>query len=335
MQAIDTSGFGGFDASKKVVKKKKFVRKKAPPKALAERLSKQKPRGDELRKKLIQSGKMQMQSHSKKENISVQGQSGTGEVPKRGAVRFNPVTGKMVAVTEQDTAGMVRDGAMMLPEKYLRAAAEAGLGSQNGMYSHMGALTKEMGRAKAAKAYSHSGKGSIGNGDLGGNMHGARGAGRRSGGPKPPKGRSVTVQQTAGGSTIAGFGSSGSGHGCKGHMKTNSYMAKQEKKGSNIRHSVQGRSRSIKSKKSDSGSSAYQNQKGVISGIHGCTSTKSQAFAEKKSTQSIGGGVKKSKPRRQGVTKRLGGSSAGAGETNDRDSMRAARLAALEKRGLA
>jgi hypothetical protein len=49
----------------------------------------------------------------------------------RTAVRVNPVTGKMEAVTDEKD-GLKRDGCMRLPSKYLTAALDAGLGGANG-----------------------------------------------------------------------------------------------------------------------------------------------------------------------------------------------------------
>ena len=52
-----------------------------------------------------------------------------------------PVTGKLKKV-EQKVGEKVRDGCVTFDEKYLHAAARAGLGDQNGMYSHIGVISR-------------------------------------------------------------------------------------------------------------------------------------------------------------------------------------------------
>lgn len=49
---------------------------------------------------------------------------------RRGAVKINPVTGKMEKMTEEEVG--VRDGCMKLDEKYINAAKDLGLGGGDG-----------------------------------------------------------------------------------------------------------------------------------------------------------------------------------------------------------
>ncbi len=52
---------------------------------------------------------------------------------RRGAVRVNPVTGKMEKVDASSVPeGKVRDGAMLVDARYINAAKELGLGSDEG-----------------------------------------------------------------------------------------------------------------------------------------------------------------------------------------------------------
>lgn len=50
---------------------------------------------------------------------------------RRGAVKINPVTGKMEAVTETDLTKH-RDGSLMVDDKYVNMAKELGLGGAAG-----------------------------------------------------------------------------------------------------------------------------------------------------------------------------------------------------------
>ena len=69
---------------------------------------------------------------------------------RRVPVRVNPVTGKMEAVKNdgKQTGDKVREGCMMIDRKYLSAATEAGLGSSNGMYSHLSGVRRTLGSSK-------------------------------------------------------------------------------------------------------------------------------------------------------------------------------------------
>lgn len=53
---------------------------------------------------------------------------------RRGAVKVNPVTGKMEAVTETDLTKH-RDGSLMVDDKYVNMAKELGLGGAAGASS--------------------------------------------------------------------------------------------------------------------------------------------------------------------------------------------------------
>jgi hypothetical protein len=50
---------------------------------------------------------------------------------RRGAVKVNPVTGKMVKMSEEEAGGH-RDGCLKLDEKYINAAKDLGLGGAEG-----------------------------------------------------------------------------------------------------------------------------------------------------------------------------------------------------------
>ena len=71
---------------------------------------------------------------------------------RRGAMKMNSVTGKMERMTEADLAvpaGKVRDGALLVDERYINAAKDLGLGGgEKGMYGHIKALTR-MGKGAA------------------------------------------------------------------------------------------------------------------------------------------------------------------------------------------
>jgi len=101
-------GFGGSKVSSG----------KAPSKDLVDRLSKKPLR---IPKK--------MEKSELNESQASRAADGT-----RNAMKVNPVTGKMTVVDPKSTVGKVREGCMMIDEKYLRAAAAAGLGGANGKY---------------------------------------------------------------------------------------------------------------------------------------------------------------------------------------------------------
>ena len=78
-------------------------------------------------------------------------------------------------------------------------------------------------------------------------------------------------------------------------------------------------------------------QKGVVATLGGATSSASQRLADKRANAAAQETqqarlASRPKPRRAAVSKKLGGASAPA--ASDREAMRAARLAALERRGL-
>ena len=52
---------------------------------------------------------------------------------RRGAVKVNPVTGKMEKMTAADVPpGKHRDGCMLVDDRYVNAAKDLGLGSEKG-----------------------------------------------------------------------------------------------------------------------------------------------------------------------------------------------------------
>lgn len=48
---------------------------------------------------------------------------------RRPPMKVNPVTGEMTKVERSSTEGMHRDGSLMLSDKYIHAARDAGLGA--------------------------------------------------------------------------------------------------------------------------------------------------------------------------------------------------------------
>ena len=63
---------------------------------------------------------------------------------RRGAMKVNPVTGKMERMTEAEAsmAGKTRDGCLVVDDRYINAAKELGLGNADGSYGHIKALTR-------------------------------------------------------------------------------------------------------------------------------------------------------------------------------------------------
>ena len=105
--------------------------------------------------------------------------------------KMNAVTGKFEIVSVASTKGKVRDGAMLIDQKYLRAAAAAGCGSGTGMYSHLTAVRKEVDHEKFEKERSEFHHGSSGASSQSMQRPSERsGGGNRSGGPTVKKVRS-------------------------------------------------------------------------------------------------------------------------------------------------
>jgi len=77
---------------------------------------------------------------------------------RRGAVKVNPVTGKMEKMTAADVpAGKHRDGCLLVDDRYVNAAKDLGLGSDKGAGARegRGARAGRMhvrGRAECARA---------------------------------------------------------------------------------------------------------------------------------------------------------------------------------------
>ena len=102
--------------------------------------------------------------------------------------KMNAVTGKFEIVSVASTKGKVRDGAMLIDQKYLRAAAAAGCGSGTGMYSHLTAVRKEVDHEKFEKERSEFHHGSSGASSQSMQRPSERsGGGNRSGGPTVKK----------------------------------------------------------------------------------------------------------------------------------------------------
>lgn len=51
---------------------------------------------------------------------------------RRGAVKVNPVTGKMERIPDDEIAVGKRDGCLRLDDKYINAAKDLGLGGADG-----------------------------------------------------------------------------------------------------------------------------------------------------------------------------------------------------------
>jgi len=171
---------------------------------------------------------------------------------RRVPVRVNPVTGKMEAVKpKKEDSGKVREGCMMIDRKYLQAATDAGLGSSNGMYSHLSGVRRTLGSSK----------------NIGGSSGG--GGARRH----PKKHEPVTKMTKVGGVKV---------HQISTSSKSS---APAPARRSNIKRVVQGRSRSIsnngKSRISDQGASAFSKQKGVVNTFGGSKNIRRTASSSK------------------------------------------------------
>ncbi|GBG30540.1 Hypothetical Protein FCC1311_067602 [Hondaea fermentalgiana] len=165
----------------------------------------------------------------------------------RAAVRINPVTGKMTTVAKtKDADNMVREGSMYIPKEYLHAAAAAGLGSANGMYSHMSGLRREL------------------NGG-----HNLAGPTRSGGAPRPAQ-HEPKVTRVAGNI----------------HKIDTSSSSSSGPKRSNIKQVTQGRARSLRSGTSEKpNESSYLRQKGVINSFNGACSNLRTSGASKEAPQ--------------------------------------------------
>jgi len=199
----------GFDSDKK--------KSAAPSKALVERLSKRPERAAKL----------------KSDRPAVFSDVAPAKDGSRGSVRVNPVTGKMTSVTKNANAkDMVREGSLHIPKEYLFAAAEAGLGNANGMYSHMTGLRRELSGAHNVSASASS---------------------------RPT--RKPTYEPKV--NNLGG--------------RIHKIETSNRKPRSNIKHVVQGRSRSVNSGPSKVKESSYTRQKGVINNLGGCSNTRSNS----------------------------------------------------------
>ena len=259
----------------------------------------------------------------------------------RGRVRVNPVTGALEQVASNANDGKVQEGCLRLDKKYMSGALAAGLGGGNGMYGHIGTIKKTFdsrantgGRPKDGPSY--------------GREAAATATGRETG-----RGSMSRVSATkVGGTTVHGITSKVSNPSRKKLQKNPNFNRRavgacdlggnpirgDQKRKNNVKRMVQGRSSSGKSK---GGGSSYLKSKGVVATLGGATSASTQRYQDKKAEVTEAGRragrlserTTKSGPRRQAVKGTSGGNSSAA-PRGDAAAMRAARLAALEKRGI-
>lgn len=171
----------------------------------------------------------------------------------RAAVRINPVTGKMTTVAKtKDANDMVREGSMYIPKEYLHAAAAAGLGNANGMYSHMAGIRREL--------------------NSGHNLAGPSGT-NGAGAARQPKYEPKLARV------------SGNIH----KIDTSSSNSSSAPRQSNIKQITQGRARSLRSSSSQQqpNESSYLRQKGVINSFNGtCSNLRSSKSSNQDSNNS-------------------------------------------------
>jgi hypothetical protein len=215
---------------------------RAPSKELVERLSRRPERGDAAARKEGREGVF----------VQAAGKPAAGE---RAAMKVNAVTGKMTAVEKRaDTGDMVKEGSLYIPKEYLTAAAAAGLGGQNGMYAHLAGVKRTLGSAHNM-APSAQGPGA--------------GQQQKAYVPKVTRAGGVHKIDTSGGSHKP----SSTNVGGRVHK-----IDTGPKPGSNIKHVVQGRARTIRSGEgagagSGANESSYTRGKGVINNFGGCFNT--------------------------------------------------------------
>ncbi len=271
-----------------------------------------------------------------------------GERAKRGRVKVNPVTGALVHVDDSEDDGKVREGCLRLDKKYMNAALAAGLGAGNGMYGHIGALRKELNSDRNTGSRPRDGPS---------HSRESAAAAMRRGSNSGSMSRVKT--ENVGGTVVHSITSKTSNPRRKQLKKNNAFFRQQAgshdlggnpirgdqkrppKKRSNVKRMVQGRSTSVKGSRGKG--SLYMKEKGVVATLGGATSAASQRRAENRSNevaaerqqQRLEQRAPKRQPRRVAISRKLGGGGSGGGQPQDREAMRAARLAALERRGLA
>ena len=254
--------------------------------------------------------------------------------------RVNPVTGQLEAIDESayKNDGKVQEGSLRIDKKYMNAALAAGLGSRSGMYSHIGVVNKELNSSKNSGTRPRDGPQYT---------RESAGAALRA----QPKRRSAKdasmsrVKATNVGGTTVHTIVSKTSDPTRRRLKKNpnfdrrgagaSDLGGNPVRGDQKRRPVAGVHKKKARGPKPSGSS-YQKQKGVVSTLGGCTSSSSQRYAEKKQMEKANEGAPRPKPKRvhKPITRTLGGDTSKA-SSKDAASMRAARLAALERRGLA
>jgi hypothetical protein len=261
----------------------------------------------------------------------------------RGRVRVNPVTGALVAVSDNTNDGKVQEGCLRLDKKYMSGALAAGLGGGNGMYGHIGTIQKTF------NSKSNTG-GRPRNGPSYGREAAAASTGRSTG-----KGSMSRVMATkVGGTTVHSITSKTSNPSRKNLKRNPNFNRRsggacdlggnpirgdqKRPPKNNVKRMVQGRSSSVKS--NGGSGNGYLKSKGVVATLGGATSASTQRYQDKKAQEKEAGrrserlGSRSSnKPRRQGESNTLGGASSAAPKGNAA-ALRAARLAALERRGI-
>jgi hypothetical protein len=165
--------------------------------------------------------------------------SETGMASRRGAVRVNPVSGALEKVDASRESGTFKSGCLTLPEKYMHAAAEAGLGEGTGMFSHIKSLNR-MGVHDVSSGESMSRGGAK-----------ASSSGSASSAPKKTFGSALPSKEER--SKLAASGRKDAGTG-----------------GGKIRQVVQGRTRAV-DKPSASGKAdcSFERRKGVVNTLGG------------------------------------------------------------------
>ncbi len=270
----------------------------------------------------------------------------------RGRVRVNPVTGALETIADAGNDGKVQEGCLRLDKKYMNAALAAGLGAGKGMYGHIGTISKQFngrhntgGRPQDGPQYSReSAAASTGRATGRGSMsrvkveNGIATITSKTSNPNRQRlTRNPNFNRRAAGACDLG------GNPIRGDQKR-----PPKKNMKNVKRMVQGRSSSVgKGGRGKGGRTGYMREKGVVATLGGATSASTQRYQAKKAQEKesarqqerLGARKPASKPRRQAVAKKLGGAGpsggGGGGGGGDRDAMRAARLAALERRGLA
>jgi hypothetical protein len=260
------------------------------------------------------------------------------EAPKpRGRVRVNPVTGALMAVEDNPNDGKVQEGCLRLDKKYMSAALAAGLGGGKGMYGHIGSIQKQF-------TQKNNTGGRPRNGPSYGREAAAASTGRATG-----KGSMSRVKVENGIATITSKTSNPSRRKLKQNpnfnrksvgacdLGGNPIRGDQKRKGNGTKNVKRITGRGTAGKAS---SGSYMKSKGVVATLGGASSGATRRYQDKKAqekeaarqSERMGDRKKPAKSRRQASGGTLGGGS--SAPKGDAAAMRAARLAALEKRGI-